>query len=934
MVFRCLLLSLFLLPFHTFAKVSDECESALKSLFAEKISKSQASDFLKVQADITLHRMAWAYLKAQKSDQTDKLENVEKTILTLLDEKYTSTDPKFQKARDLFEAQPLSRTALAEIGPHLKEVLSKEFGKESQAFILNASDLKLLHAVSKFEKKSAVYGKYDSRMMARKSPQGMLNFAKLINSSYKTYSSTTEDALNVELKLQGLEKIINLLQKRINDFIKVLEIPTQCKENDLCEENGTLAEIFQKNEEIQNIFWESLAEELESDDILLNNLTYGEIWVRTTPSVIPQTQQRTTSTVIAGKTKVTPTSPVKEFYSSGSGYYIEDPVGLILKDDPRRNAKAWKEFDPDYLAKMSDAIINDDKIFEVKGKLYDRKTGRALSNEAAIKLLPPKKGAEFRLSLKSNDPIFITKQIATMVNGDETFIYGTGVHSKEGKALSPEIVVAQEMSNKTGQTHSSSRYKGMDQSYLVARADGLKNNKPHFKYKNQTFDSETGRNLSSPFRATASTENVNINKQRRVQYQNLSDKETIVNYHLDNPKKDGCQHYAIVDKKNANISVYNLSGKQVFSKEVLVGVKVSDEMTKWSEYNDRHHQGSYTTGAGVYTIGQPKQGDYYTKKYSNNILQVEGQQVFAIHQVPNNLKQRYQAFGTGRPEDRRISQGCVNMKQSDLIEMNKWIKPSCKLYVLPEEQNNKLVIKDGKIQMVSTTKVVNAQDYNYSLNGPNYKSIDIIINNPSGKTKDSVPFVKALEDEKSKLMKLFNLNNDDYNDLAAISYGIMGNESSFGTSTKYWIKEHDQGDVILAKAAKELLKGNNPFTKSTLNTSRGFTQIKYLPEGEWRKAYPGINKETLGDPKNSAISTMAYLVVAVKVLKNIAAENSKDPRKVKITKENLVDYLGYIYQGRKGALKSVDDPANADFNTYVQKLRKNMSYIEIAQKIE
>ena len=79
---------------------------------------------------------------------------------------------------------------------------------------------------------------------------------------------------------------------------------------------------------------------------------------------------------------------------------------------------------------------------------------------------------------------------------------------------------------------------------------------------------------------------------------------------------------------------------------------------------------------------------------------------------------------------------------------------------------------------------------------------------------------------------------------------------------------------------------------------------------------------------------MAYLVGAVKVLKNIAAENSKDPRKVKITKENLVDYLGYIYQGRKGALKSVDDPANADFNTYVQKLRKNMSYIEIAQKIE
>jgi hypothetical protein len=183
-------------------------------------------------------------------------------------------------------------------------------------------------------------------------------------------------------------------------------------------------------------------------------------------------------------------------------------------------------------------------------------------------------------------------------------------------------------------------------------------------------------------------------------------------------------------------------------------------------------------------------------------------------------------------------------------------------------------------------------------------------------------------------MELFNLSNDDYNDLASVAYGIMGNESDFGRSKKYWIKEHDQGDVILAKAAKRLFNGQNPFDKSVLNTSRGFTQIKELPDGAWRKAYPGISKETLGDPKNSAVSTIAYLVGAVKSLKSIARENANDPRKVRITKENLVDYLGYIYQGRRGALKSADDPANADFNTYVQNLRKHMSYIEIAQKIE
>ena len=74
------------------------------------------------------------------------------------------------------------------------------------------------------------------------------------------------------------------------------------------------------------------------------------------------------------------------------------------------------------------------------------------------------------------------------------------------------------------------------------------------------------------------------------------------------------------------------------------------------------------------------------------------------------------------------------------------------------------------------------------------------------------PFVKALEDEKQKLVKLFSLSNDEYNDLAALSYAIMGNESYFGRSKKHWIKEHDQGDVILAKAAKRLV-GKNPFNK-------------------------------------------------------------------------------------------------------------------------
>ena len=946
MVFRYLLVLLLLcLPALTSAAPYVECESALKSLFAEKVTSSQASNFLKIQSDLTIHRLAWAYLKAQKEDQSSKLENIERTILTLLDDKYTSSDADFIKAREAFESQPLSRAALADISPYLKEVLSQEYGQEAKPFLLNASDLKLLHTIAKFEKQNAVNGKFDSRMLARKSPQGMLNFAKIINASYKVSTTTEEDALGVELKLQGLEKTIGILQKRINDFLKDIKIPSQCLDEKICSEE-MMDELFKNDEIVQKIFWDSLSDKLESDDLLLNNLTYGEIWLKvsnSSPGIVDNPssnhasypdKQKQVKTVIAGKEKISYESPVKGYYSSGTGLYIEDPIAVIVKDSPGRKAEGWKSFERPYLEKMADAILNDDKTFVDKGKIYSRKTGRQLSVEEAIKLMPPQKGSEFKKLLVSKDPKFISKQVSAMVNGDRSFQYGNGLYGVDGNPLNPAIIIAQEMTKKKGGKYEASRYQGMENGYLVARAEGLMNNRPHFKVGNQVYDTETGRTLTSPFRSLATTTDVKIDKQKRIQYQNLSDKETIINFHRDRVKKDGCQHYAIVDKKNANITVYTLAGVEVYKKEVLIGVKASDERTKWTEYNDITHQGSYTTGAGAFTIAPPKTGSYYSKNFNNNILQIEGQSVFAIHQIPNGLGKRYQYFGTGNPEDRRVSQGCVNMRQSEFVELTKWMKPTCHVYVLPEEENNKFVVKDGKLEFLSTTTVVNANNYNYTKSKSIYKPIDIKITNPAGVSKDSLPFVKALEDEKEKLMKIFNLNNDDYNDLASLSYAIMGNESDFGRSTKYWIKEHDQGDVILAKAAKRLFEGKNPFDKSVTNTSRGFTQIKELPDGAWKKSYPNINKETLGDPKNSAVATMAYLVDAVKILKRIASENAKDPRKVKITKENLVDYLGYIYQGRKGALKSATDPANADFNTYVQKLRKHMSYIEIAQKIE
>lgn len=52
--------------------------------------------------------------------------------------------------------------------------------------------------------------------------------------------------------------------------------------------------------------------------------------------------------------------------------------------------------------------------------------------------------------------------------------------------------------------------------------------------------------------------------------------------------------------------------------------------------------------------------------------------------------------------------------------------------------------------------------------------------------------MQALVDEKAALMKEMKLSNDEYNNICKLCFGILGQESEFGTGTKYRIKENAQ----------------------------------------------------------------------------------------------------------------------------------------------
>lgn len=955
--------------------VSQECESALQSLFAEEVTEEEAGEFLKVQGDITLHRLTWTYLKAQKNDKDSKVLSVEKTILELLNDKYTNADPKFIKAREAFEAQPLSRSTLADIAPYLKEALSHDFAEADQSFKLNASDLKLLSALAKHERSSAQDGIYDHRLLASDSPQSVLNFIKLVNSSYKIHPSMSESELQIDLKLQGLEGVMAGLETKLGKFLNDLKVPTVCSEKEDCTPTTSMSDFFKQNDDIQNIFWESLSEKLDSDDVLLEKLSYGDLWlkvktnrslsvtsVKKSQEVKPQVEVprvtkpeiRTTKPVESKSPRVQATAvkpvsanlpvknpelkPLHPSVIQDVGLMIEDPLAIIIKDKSGRTKDQFNQSDKKFLSAMAQSILRDEKCFLFEGKIFDRKTGKEITPVEAASFLPPKQKEAAIKAINSAKPETKILLTEALVNGKKSFIDGNTLMGIDGTKLNPSIVIAQELSKKLGLLIDTSSFKDKPYNHILLRAQALKNNQPYFVFENKTYDSFSGSDASTPFRSIAATD-AKMNKVRRRMLENLNDKELIRNFHREFPNPD-CGFYGVIDKVSAEFKIYKNSGEEVYRSEVLVGAEISDQRTRWMNYNDRIPSSS--TGAGIFTIRQQDLSDSFNKKnFNNNILsfvdETKQNTVFAIHQVPLNLSSRYSKFGTSNANDRRISGGCANLKLADFIAAKKWLAPSCKVYVLPEEKGNKFIISDNSLKLVSTAPIPAAKTnlYNYSSLDSKPRPIQIRITNKIGETQVAKEFVKGLEEEKSKLMKLYKLSNDEYNDLALLAYGILGNESSFGKSDRLKYKEYTILGLPIGQVGVVGLRALTG-KDEILNTSRGFTQIKNLPSGDFAKVYPEINKDNLINPRNSAVATIAFLAEAAQTMRRIAIENQSDPAKLRITRENMMDFMGYLYQGGARKLKATDPAKQAtpEFNAYYRSLQRHMSYVEMTQKIE
>lgn len=178
----------------------------------------------------------------------------------------------------------------------------------------------------------------------------------------------------------------------------------------------------------------------------------------------------------------------------------------------------------------------------------------------------------------------------------------------------------------------------------------------------------------------------------------------------------------------------------------------------------------------------------------------------------------------------------------------------------------------------------------------------------SAKTKLENSFIKPLNEIKNKkaLSKVFNLGDDEYNSLAKASLGILGQESKFGTDTKYTTGAKKTG-ATLSKVAGYVpqLIGINELSKATIGkdfikedeVSKGAGQMKYETNfGDDDLTEIGVNRDNFNDEDKASLTTMYKLSRDYKKFLN-KGFNKKDALYRAITNYN--SSMGRVVQGKK-----------------------------------
>lgn len=205
-----------------------------------------------------------------------------------------------------------------------------------------------------------------------------------------------------------------------------------------------------------------------------------------------------------------------------------------------------------------------------------------------------------------------------------------------------------------------------------------------------------------------------LEKAHNLKKDTLSDKVSEINAIDDDKQKvkewaklSSTENYVIIDKKDCSATVYNKDGKEIESFEIGIGREIGDDFNDTSGLVGKSKN---TTPAGEFTLipnvyNKSAYGDLTLSLGTEANKAHKAKKVVALHKVPKfREKERLKKFNDGNLANNRMSHGCINLLEEDFKELTKYIKGGFKLYVLPEEDDNKLILTKNSKEKYELTQ--------------------------------------------------------------------------------------------------------------------------------------------------------------------------------------------------------------------------------------
>lgn len=182
----------------------------------------------------------------------------------------------------------------------------------------------------------------------------------------------------------------------------------------------------------------------------------------------------------------------------------------------------------------------------------------------------------------------------------------------------------------------------------------------------------------------------------------LSDKISEINSIKNNEQKikkwakyNAQEYYVIINKKDCSATVYDTNAEEIKSFEIGIGKEIGDDFNDTKGLSGKPKN---TTPAGEFELIS----NIYHKSAYGDITLSLGQKankskgvkkVVALHKVPKfREKDRLKKFNDGNLANNRMSHGCINFLEDDFKELTEYIHGGLKVYILPEESGNDLML--------------------------------------------------------------------------------------------------------------------------------------------------------------------------------------------------------------------------------------------------